>query len=607
MLSGCGQAPRSSYHHTRDIYRHMSPLPQHARGSICEQVIGESGSICSDQASSQTFLCAMDQTVIVSLNPLIGSQLQALDLASWVATAYFLTLASIQPAYGKLCDVFGRKECPLFCYAVFGLGCVLCGIAQTMTQLIVARLSRTTPHMLSLVALYGVLPSTSCHHCLTPSMRESALDRGEEHLDSGVEMDHLNTSKSSSKLVPISKALAVQACPPSKESVIVSDIVPQKDCGLWQGFINMVFTLGCASGSLFGNLVAEFFGWRWVFLSQVPLCMFAIVVCLTLLELPDFSTVIANQDDTGTAAATRPRSRLAALRRVDFLGMALLAAGIATLIYGLQHGGGVAWDSRTTVGFLAGSAACLALYLVVEALVAAEPVTPCRLLLAQFGVLAGSFLAGWAMRRVGGYYWITVAGYACFAISLEVGIVGMVQEDPAMIMVGGIMDGVLYRHDIAWTEYVSLPSPPFSVAVLRPPPARLTCLGVVTNASAEDMATVTAINYLMRSIGSAVGVSIASTVVQNSLRWGIAVALELDTEQAEAIANGARKDLDLINTLPHAIQLIVRCCYGLAVKDSTVAMLVTIVLALCRHRRCMPHGEVCQVYRVGTFVGDALV
>lgn len=83
----------------------------------------------------------MDQTVIVSLNPLIGSQLHALDLASWVATSYFLTLSSVQPAYGRLCDVFGRKSCLLFCYVVFGLGCVLCGVAQTMSHLIIGRVS----------------------------------------------------------------------------------------------------------------------------------------------------------------------------------------------------------------------------------------------------------------------------------------------------------------------------------------------------------------------------------------------------------------------------------------------------------------------------------
>ena len=44
-----------------------------------------------------------------------------------------------QPLYGKLSDIFGRKSCLLFAYTLFGLGCLGCGLAQTMTALVVAR------------------------------------------------------------------------------------------------------------------------------------------------------------------------------------------------------------------------------------------------------------------------------------------------------------------------------------------------------------------------------------------------------------------------------------------------------------------------------------
>lgn len=421
---------------------------------------------------------------------------------------------------------------------------------------------------------------------------------------------------------------------PTIESIIVSDIVPQKDRGLWQGFINLVFTLGCASGSLLGSLIAELIGWRWVFLTQVPLCLFAVILCTTFLELP-VSMRGAISENQGDHNESEQPSWIAGLQRLDYLGMILLAASVASLIFGLQHGGGVAWDSQTTITWLAVALMGFLLYLTVEAYVAVEPITPLRLLfsrellppylctlfsfaawmavlfymplffqarydedirisatrllLAQLGVLVGSFGVGWATRRTGKYYWITVLGYVWFTGSLVFAIIGMTHEDPVMVMLAGALVGVGTGSSIV-TSILGLskqayPLPPFPIFDTQPSilctyVMPLTSLSSVTNASNEDMATVTAINYLMRSIGSAIGVSVASTVVQNSLRWGISSALELDKGQSEFIADRARKDLLFIDTLPETIQLVVRTCYGIAVRDSTIAVLGMTVLAL---------------------------
>jgi MFS family permease len=92
----------------------------------------------------QILLSAADQTIIVSSYGSIGNELKALNLTSWIATSYFLTLTSFQPLYGKLSDIFGRKACLLYAYAVFGLGCLFCGLSQDIKQLIAARVS---PHL----------------------------------------------------------------------------------------------------------------------------------------------------------------------------------------------------------------------------------------------------------------------------------------------------------------------------------------------------------------------------------------------------------------------------------------------------------------------------
>ncbi|KAG5338219.1 hypothetical protein C0989_007948 [Termitomyces sp. Mn162] len=81
----------------------------------------------------------MDGTIVVSAYAAIGSELNQLHNTSWIATAYMLTTTSFQPLYGKLSDIFGRKSCLLFAYTIFAIGCLGCGLARNMNELIMSR------------------------------------------------------------------------------------------------------------------------------------------------------------------------------------------------------------------------------------------------------------------------------------------------------------------------------------------------------------------------------------------------------------------------------------------------------------------------------------
>lgn len=85
------------------------------------------------------FLAALDQTIVATALPAIIQDLNGLELLSWVSTGYLLASTAMVPIYGKLSDLYGRRIVLLFGITVFLVGSALCGIAQTMIQLILYR------------------------------------------------------------------------------------------------------------------------------------------------------------------------------------------------------------------------------------------------------------------------------------------------------------------------------------------------------------------------------------------------------------------------------------------------------------------------------------
>jgi multidrug resistance protein len=242
------------------------------------------------------FLSAADQTIIVSSSGKIGSELDSLSLVSWIATAYFLTLTSFQPLYGKLSDIFGRKPCLLFGYCVFGIGCLLCGLAQNMGQLIAARAF------------------------------------------SGIGGGGMTTVV----------------------SILLSDMVPLRERGKWQGYVNIIYATGASTGAPLGGILADSIGWRWAFLIQAPLCLAAFAAVSLVLKLPK-------------TESSHWKTRI---RRIDFLGAAILIAAIFTLLFGLDRGSNVSWSSKTAIISLSVSLPLFIIFVLVEMKVAAEPFAP---------------------------------------------------------------------------------------------------------------------------------------------------------------------------------------------------------------------------------------
>jgi EmrB/QacA subfamily drug resistance transporter len=85
------------------------------------------------------FLAALDQTIVATAMPTIGSDLGDFEHLPWVVTAYLLSATAVTPLYGKVSDIIGRRTTLLIAIALFVIGSVFCAVAPSMLTLILAR------------------------------------------------------------------------------------------------------------------------------------------------------------------------------------------------------------------------------------------------------------------------------------------------------------------------------------------------------------------------------------------------------------------------------------------------------------------------------------
>jgi EmrB/QacA subfamily drug resistance transporter len=114
----------------------------------------------------------------------------------------------------------------------------------------------------------------------------------------------------------------------------IADVVPARERGKYMGLMGAVFAVSSVAGPLLGGWLTEGPGWRWAFWLNLPLGIVAILSTVYFLHLPK------------RVQTERPR--------IDYTGMALLAAATTTLVLAVTWGGHqYDWASPQIIGLIA--------------------------------------------------------------------------------------------------------------------------------------------------------------------------------------------------------------------------------------------------------------
>jgi EmrB/QacA subfamily drug resistance transporter len=258
-------------------------------------------------------LAALDQTITATALPTIVSDLGGLNHISWVTTAYLLASTASTPLWGKLGDLYGRKRVFQIDILIFLAGSALCGLSQSLLMLVAFR------------AVQGIGGG----------------------------------------------GLFVMA------QSIMSDVVPPRERGRYQGIFGATFGVASVAGPLIGGFFVDHASWRWVFYVNLPIGAAALAVI----------------------AVALPTSVRQGRPIIDYAGIFLIAAASAALVLVASWGGSTyAWTSWEILATAALALVLLALFVQVERR-AAEPVMPLRLFRMRVFAVASAlgFVVGFAM------------------------------------------------------------------------------------------------------------------------------------------------------------------------------------------------------------------
>jgi len=241
------------------------------------------------------FLIAVNTTAINTAVSAIADDLTISSTTlAWALNAYLLAVAAFVVLGGQLGDVLGRKRIFVFGMALYTIAAIVVATSGTAFQLIGGR------------ALQGV---------------------------------------GAAVLMPATMAILHDAFPKEKQGFVL---------GIWGAVGGVAFALGPLIGGFFTDAIS----WRWVWWSNVPIAIVALL----------FAGPMLRGLSLGKKGA-----------QFDVAGIVLLAIGLFTAVFALQQGARWGWGSPSILALFAVAAVSLTAFALVE-LRAKEPLVHLRLL-----------------------------------------------------------------------------------------------------------------------------------------------------------------------------------------------------------------------------------
>ncbi|PHH74771.1 hypothetical protein CDD82_4791 [Ophiocordyceps australis] len=442
--------------------------------------------------ASVDLVALMDQTTLATSLYIIGNSLGSTNQVSWIANGFFITSTVGQLFYGRLSDIWSRKVVLLTGLAIFFIGSLASSLAQSVLQLTIFR------------AFTGI---------------------------------------GGGGLMTVAQ-------------LIVSDVVPLRERGKYQGILGAVVAIANGIGPVIGGAISSRSNnsWRWIFRLNLPL------TCLT----------------TGCVIFFMPLKKVEGdwklkLKAVDFLGIFLAFAGMTIVILGLTWGGReYEWDSAHVIATLVVGFVVSAAFVLWQWKGPRYPLVPLHIFRSRIvnGACLTMAINGWnfvmQVYYVPSFYQL-VYGYSATksgAMLLPITILQTVSSTLSGLVVhwiGRYRECILFGW-LCWAVGLGLMSTldettgvgkqiGYSILIGVGVGNTLQPALIATQAGVErrDMAVVTSFRNFVRNLGSTLGLAVSGTIINNILAHDLA-SLNLDKMDAKLVLSNPQSFLDKLST-----------------------------------------------------------